>query len=140
MNNQIEIINNSIPLVREIGLMNDKEGILKHPNRIMKDLNVFIYVVKGRLQINENGDIFHLEKGSYLFLRKNIHHWGDEFYQPGSEWYFIHFFTNDLPDQTTEYSTYGKTSLIHREEFNTKVTLPKIEKSEKPSLYFLAFG
>ncbi len=128
LDNLVEILNSSIPLVHEMGLMSDEEGILKHPDRIMPSLNVFVYVVKGKLQINENGDVFHLEKGSYLFLRKNIHHWGDDFYQPGSEWYFIHFFNDAIPNQATEYSTYGKTSLIHRDEFQTKVTMPKFGK------------
>ncbi|WP_058308012.1 AraC family transcriptional regulator [Gracilibacillus massiliensis] len=125
MNNNIEIINSNIALIHEIGKMDDSEGILKHPDRIMPDLNVFVYVINGRLQINEDGKSHILEKGSYLFLRKNVHHWGEDYYQPGSEWYYIHFFNHSLSSNTAEYSPYGKTSLIHQDEYQSKVTLPK---------------
>src|SRR5699024_4131776 len=66
-----------------------------------------------------------LEKGSYLFLKKNIHHWGDTFYQPGSKWFFIHFFDYCDTQMKSEYRTYAKTSLIPKEEYETFVTLPK---------------
>ncbi|SHN35959.1 AraC family transcriptional regulator [Gracilibacillus kekensis] len=125
MNNKIEIINSNIALIHEIGIMDDCEGILKHPNRIMPDLNVFVYVINGKLQINEDGKSYILEKGSYLFLRKNAHHWGEDYYQPGSEWYYIHFFNHSLPSETSEYSPYGKTSLINQDEYQSKITLPK---------------
>ncbi|WP_208586285.1 helix-turn-helix domain-containing protein [Gracilibacillus suaedae] len=115
----------SFPLIHEIGLMTDKNGVEKHPDRVMPKLNVFVYVKKGQLQVIEDNEVYNLKKGSYLFLRKNIHHWGTEFYQPGSEWFYIHFFNHDIQESVNEYSMYGKTSLVHHEEYQRKLTLPK---------------
>ncbi|MGN8644469.1 AraC family transcriptional regulator [Gracilibacillus sp. HCP3S3_G5_1] len=125
MSHPVIISSSSFPLIHEIGLMTDKVGIEKHPDRVMPKLNVFVYVTKGQLQVIEDGEEYNLKKGSYLFLRKNVHHWGNEFYQPGSEWFFIHFFTHDIQENATEYSTYGKTSLFHYEEYQRKLTMPK---------------
>ncbi|MGP4041993.1 AraC family transcriptional regulator [Gracilibacillus sp. D59] len=125
MSHPVIISSSSFPLLHEIGLMSDEKGLEKHPDRVMEKLNVFVYVIKGQLQVIEDNEIYTLKKGSYLFLRKNIHHWGDEFYQPGSQWFYIHFFTNDVQENVNEYSTYGKTSLIHHEEYQRKLTMPK---------------
>src|SRR5699024_4523696 len=125
MDYSIKILNHSYPLVNEIGFMGDEKGILKHPDRIMPDMNVFVYVTEGKLQITEDNRSYLLEKGSFLFLKKNIHHWGDTFYQPGSRWFYIHFFNVSDTNRKTEYHTYAKTSLIPKEEYETFITLPK---------------
>ncbi len=125
MSHPVIISSSSFPLIHEIGFMGDEDGVLKHPDRVMSELNVFVYVIKGQLQIIEDNEVYNLKKGSYLFLRKNIHHWGDEFYQSGSQWFYIHFFNYDIQENVNEYSTYGKTSLIHQEEYQKMLTMPK---------------
>ncbi|SFM43721.1 Helix-turn-helix domain-containing protein [Gracilibacillus orientalis] len=125
MSHPVIISSSSFPLIHEIGLMGDKNGIEKHPDRVMPKLNVFVYVIKGQLQVIEDNEVYNLKEGSYLFLRKNIHHWGKDFYQPGSQWFYIHFFNHDIQENINEYSTYGKTSLIHHEEYQRKLTMPK---------------
>lgn len=126
MNHSVKIASNSYPLVNEIGYMGDEKGVLKHPDRLLQKMNVFIYVTEGKLQITEDHTSYELEKGSYLFLKKNIHHWGEAFYQPGSKWFYIHFFDHSEANKANpEYRTYAKTSLIPEEEYETCITLPK---------------
>ncbi|UOQ86368.1 AraC family transcriptional regulator [Gracilibacillus salinarum] len=128
MDHSVAICNHSLSLIQEIGRMEDRDGVLKHPDRVMPDLHVFVYVTRGRLQVIEDGEEFILTKGNYLFLRKNVHHWGDDFYQSGSNWFYIHFYDNASSESLPEYNIFGKTSLIHQDEYHTKVTMPKSGK------------
>lgn len=125
--NEVILPTYSLPLVREVGNMIDKEGINKHPERKMDIVNVFVYVKKGTIQVIENGIEYLLTAGSYLFLRKGIHHWGEELYTPGTEWYYIHFYTQDLDnsDKHNEYSSFHQASIIVEDVYNTVITLPK---------------
>ncbi|MDX8047422.1 AraC family transcriptional regulator [Gracilibacillus sp. S3-1-1] len=125
MKHPVILTSSSFPLIHEMGFMTDNNGIEKHPERIMPDINVFVYCLKGYLHVIEDDQNYHLKEGSYLFLRKNVHHWGEHFYQPGSKWFFIHFFSQDISTEKDEYNTYGKTSLVHADAYDKKLTLPK---------------
>jgi AraC-like DNA-binding protein len=115
---------NSLPLIREVGHMSDEEGLLKHPDRLMETINVFVYVKKGLIDVIEDGIKYELSEGSYLFLRKNTPHWGSSFYIPGTEWYYIHFY-NLEEKETPEFSHYQHSSLILEENYSAHIKLPK---------------
>ncbi|KAB8139442.1 helix-turn-helix transcriptional regulator [Gracilibacillus oryzae] len=125
MEHQIEIATNSLPLIHEVGYVRDDKGVFLHPDRVMSDLHVFIYVVSGRLKVIEEGISYDLTKGSYLFLCKNKHHWGEEFYEQGSAWFYIHFYSKDIDNKQKTFSTYRQTSIIPSKLYDTTLPLPK---------------
>ncbi|HZH62857.1 MAG TPA: AraC family transcriptional regulator [Metabacillus sp.] len=133
--NEVSLYTNTLPLIREIGHMSDDEGILEHPIRLMENLNVFIYVRKGDIQVIEDDVEYNLQAGTYLFLKKNIPHWGTKFYSPGTEWYYIHFYDSldyiDF-DTTREYSQYQHSTLIMEETYLSKMTLSKTGTVKNP--------
>ncbi|MFC4403481.1 helix-turn-helix domain-containing protein [Gracilibacillus xinjiangensis] len=135
MDHDIEISADSLPLINEIGFMRDDDGILKHPDRVMPDLHVFVFVLSGILQIVEDGNVYDLKKGSYLFLRKNVHHWGEEFYQPGSAWFYIHFYCQDKGNVHRDFSAYRQTSIIPSDVYETKIKLPKSGQTDQETYF-----
>ncbi|WP_163539315.1 AraC family transcriptional regulator [Gracilibacillus sp. YIM 98692] len=133
MKHRIIMEGHTYPLVQEIGFMYDINGVFKHPNRVMEHLHVFIYVKKGKLQVKEDGESFYLTKGSYLFLKKGTHHWGEDYYLPGSEWYYIHFYDRNKGNKMPEYTPYRQTSFIGVEAYDSIFSLPKSSNVEQPS-------
>ncbi|SER42069.1 AraC-type DNA-binding protein [Gracilibacillus ureilyticus] len=131
MAHRIEITANSLSLIQEIGFIKDENGVFSHPNRIMPELNVFIYVVSGRLKVIEEGELYDLRKGSYLFLSKNKHHWGEELYERGSEWFYIHFYSENTDNEQKEFSPYRHTSIIPKKLYHSNIILPKTGKTEQ---------
>ncbi len=126
--NSIVLTSYSLPLIRDIGYMEDLTGIQRHPDRKMKDIHVFVFVKEGKIQVFEDGEEYQLEAGSYLFLRKNIEHWGKHPYSPGTKWYYIHFYDspiNQTGEGEKEYGYYPNASLIYEDTYMTKLTLPK---------------
>ncbi|MFC4386979.1 AraC family transcriptional regulator [Gracilibacillus marinus] len=134
MKHTLELDTMSIPFINEIGYMEDIDGVMRHPNRVMPELHVFVYVMEGKLQIIEDEQLYDLKKGEYLFLKKNVHHYGRDLYQKGSEWYYIHFFTKELTKEPEEFSMYGQTSLFPLDFYQKKLSLPKYGKVNQ-SLY-----
>lgn len=128
---EVQLAVNSLPLIREVGHMCDDEGLLKHPDRLMETINVFVYVKEGEIDVIEDGIKYELSEGSYLFLRKNTPHWGNSFYLPGTEWYYIHFY-NAVEEQTSEFSHYQHSSLILEETYSAHIKLPKQGKVHNP--------
>ncbi len=133
--NEVSLYTNTLPLIREIGHMWDEEGILGHPIRLMETLNVFIYVKKGNIQVFEDGIEYNLQGGSYLFLKKNIPHWGSKLYSPGTDWFYIHFYDSfDYVniESSEEYSKYQHSTLIMEETYLSRMTLPKTGTVKNP--------
>ncbi|WP_299093111.1 AraC family transcriptional regulator [uncultured Metabacillus sp.] len=126
--NEVNLLSYSLPLIREIGHMWDDNGTSGHPDRHMETINVFVYVKKGNIQVIEAGTEYTLTGGEYLFLRKNVPHWGTSLYSPGTEWYYIHF--HDTLDEmgledSPEFSHYQQSSLILEETYHSHLKLPK---------------
>lgn len=123
----IEIASYHIPMLHEIGYMEDLNGEFRHPDRLMKRLHVFIFVVAGQMEVIEDGQIYTLTAGHFLFLHRGVKHWGNKFYQPGTKWYFIHFFTPDHKQLSTwnEYQTPHLQTMIPEDGYFKKLTLPK---------------
>ncbi|KYG34792.1 helix-turn-helix domain-containing protein [Alkalihalobacillus trypoxylicola] len=125
--NQIQILANQLPIIREIGTLQDSNGIHIHPNRIMENIHVFVYVKSGHIQVIEEEKEYLLSSGCFLFLKKNIHHWGSLLYSPKTEWYYIHFYDgmNQPSEQFPEFTHYQQSSLILEDTYCSKLTLPK---------------
>ncbi|WP_162880800.1 helix-turn-helix domain-containing protein [Paraliobacillus sediminis] len=136
--NDIKLPTYQLPLVREVGFMLDEHGVLYHPHRKLKDINVFIFVIKGRIEVIEDGNAHILLGGSYLFLRKNVIHWGASPYIPGTSWYYIHFY--DPPIEIApldDYHNFQQTSLIAKDTYHQQLNLPKKGQVTQPDFYTL---
>ncbi|MBM7603851.1 AraC-like DNA-binding protein [Metabacillus crassostreae] len=126
--NSIKLNSYSLPLIRDIGYIHDSIGIFRHPDRKMKKINVFIYVVEGSIHVIEEGSEYRINKGSYLFLRKNKSHWGGDLYKPGTKWFYIHFYDSPPSEsliEEVEYKYYPQSSLINEDTYHTSLSLPK---------------
>ncbi len=90
---------NSMPVVIEAGtgkILRDHV----HMDRITK-FNVLIYVTCGSMEIIEDEVVHHLLPGSLFYLKAGIHHWGEKSFEPGTAWYYVHFLTVPLDEQST---------------------------------------
>lgn len=134
---QIKLPTYQLPLVREVGYMVDEKGILYHPNRTLENINVFIFVEKGKIEVIEDGNLHVLSAGSYLFLRKNITHRGVDPYLPGTSWYYIHFYDPPTEERLNEYHNFQQTSLIAKETYHQQLSLPKKGQVAQPDFYTL---
>ncbi|WP_078548412.1 AraC family transcriptional regulator [Litchfieldia alkalitelluris] len=134
----IHINSYSLPLVREIGFMHDKKGIYRHPDRKMEKINVFVFVIRGSIHVFEDGTEYRLTQGSYLFLKKDISHWGGDFYEPGTSWFYIHFYNSpetEKNEEDTEFVYFPKSSLIYEDTYETKLCLPKCGRISSPEFF-----
>jgi AraC-like DNA-binding protein/quercetin dioxygenase-like cupin family protein len=134
--NNVKISSYSLPLVRDMGYMIDMSGTQLHPNRKMEKVNVFVFVEKGCIYVNEDGRDFQIEEGSYLFLRRNIAHYGTKTYAKGTKWYYIHFYEppQDHKSSTlSEYKHFSESSMILEEVYMSQLVLPKFGKVDNPT-------
>lgn len=124
----IKINSYTLPLIRDIGYIHDINGVFRHPDRKMEKIHVFIFVVKGSIHVFEDKTEYRVNEGSYLFLRKNISHWGGDSYKPDTKWFYIHFYDspqNESSIEKIEYKYYPQSSLINEDTYSTKLSLPK---------------
>ncbi|WP_141504859.1 AraC family transcriptional regulator [Paenibacillus luteus] len=89
MNGQVYLSADRIPLIRDIG-MSHTEAAYTHPDRIA-DYDVFLFVVRGCMQVIEEGVEYFVGANEHLFLKRGMHHWGLPATAPGTCWYWIHF-------------------------------------------------
>lgn len=115
-----------LPLVRDMGFIVDQHGTYRHPDRKFNDINVFIYVQKGCIHVIEDDIPYRLFSGSYLFLSKNIAHWGGDNYEPSTEWFYIHLYdTDEHTAALPEYRLLPQHALIPLSTYNSRIVLPK---------------
>lgn len=101
-NISISLTADRFPLVRDIG-KNHTDGVYTHHDRTL-DFDVFLFVIKGRMHVIEEGTEYFVGEMEHLFLKKGMHHWGQPLTLPGTTWYWIHF--NTPVDERISYSDY----------------------------------
>ncbi|WP_274652869.1 helix-turn-helix domain-containing protein [Paenibacillus humicola] len=89
MNGEVMLSADRFPLVREIG-WHRVDALYTHPDRVV-EYHVFLFVVRGRMQVIEDGITYWVSGNEHLFLKSGLHHWGEPVTEPGTEWYWIHF-------------------------------------------------
>jgi AraC family transcriptional regulator, arabinose operon regulatory protein len=92
MNSNVTLSLSEMLKVRDLGF-NTSDTPYLHPNRTL-NWHVFIYIAQGQMQINEDGNVYILEKGQFAFLKSHLHHWGEIKSPIGTAWYWIHFYDN----------------------------------------------
>lgn len=55
------------------------------------DCNVAILLLKGSMEIIEDGTPYSLTAGDIFFLKSGVHHWGEKPFERGTVWYYAHF-------------------------------------------------
>ena len=53
--------------------------------------NVVILLLKGSMEIIEDGVRYALTAGDIFFLKSGVHHWGEKPFERGTVWYYAHF-------------------------------------------------
>lgn len=132
--NQVKLPSYQLPLVNEVNYLEDLKGELIHPNRLLPDLHVFIFVQSGQIDVIEENTHYTLTSGSYLFLHSGLNHWGTTEYQPNTSWYYIHFFANKNT-LTEEYYWTESPSIIPEDTYHKSLTLPKTGRVAQPEYF-----
>lgn len=98
------------PLIRDIG-WNQVDEVYTHHDRLL-DFDVFIFVIKGSMQVIEGNTPYIINEKEHLFLKKGLHHWGHPETLPGTSWFWIHFNT-----PVCDYSSYKEQSPLPEIDF-----------------------
>lgn len=92
------------------------------------DFHVLIYLLKGGMEIIEDGISYTLTPGTLFFLKAGAHHWGEKPFLAGTAWYYVHFYAEEPPKEEPPFRK--KTALKEKlcltgEENRVYLTLPK---------------
>lgn len=120
-----------MPLV-SIAAYNEAHHTMIHVDRIA-DFHVLIYVLKGGMEIIEDGITYYLQENSLFFLKANVHHWGTRPFEPNTSWYYIHFYAPEpkedftpleLKQPYTDYQYWGIKDYKYYIPLPKHITLP----------------
>ena len=89
--------------------------------------NVLIYLIKGEMEIIEDGTPYTLTPNTVFLLRNGLHHWGEKTFSIGTAWYYVHFYAeeSDFPPMETGKKREDRLC-ITEEEYERSVEIPKI--------------
>ena len=99
-----------------------------HEDRIVP-FHVAIYLLQGSMEIIEDGIAYQILPHQLFFLKSNVRHWGEKSFEPGSAWYYAHFYCEDPASQMEELpkGVYYDTKVCLDRKANEKyIVLPKL--------------
>jgi AraC-like DNA-binding protein len=91
--------------------------------------HVLINILKGRMEIIEDGVPYDLTPGTLFFLKSGVHHWGEKPFEPGTAWYYVHFYADEPSWDTAPYKSPeapGGRYAISPELYNRFLVIPKM--------------
>ncbi len=103
-------------------------GNMIHADR-MVPFHVAIYLLQGSMEIIEDGIPYRILPNRLFFLKSGVHHWGEKSFEPGSAWYYAHFYCEEPTQQMAELPTgiYYDTKVCLDRTANEKyITVPKL--------------
>lgn len=103
-------------------------GTMIHADRIVP-FHVAIYLLQGSMEIIEDGIAYQILPHQLFFLKSNVRHWGKKSFEPGSAWYYAHFYCEDPASQMEELpkGVYYDTKVCLDRKANEKyILLPKL--------------
>lgn len=103
-------------------------GNMIHADRTVP-FHVAIYLLKGSMEIIEDGIPYQILPQQLFFLKNNVHHWGEKSFEPGSAWYYAHFYCEEPMQQMVELprGIYYDTKVCLDRTANEKyIILPKL--------------
>ena len=119
--NRIYINNNTMPVLYGCDFYVAQEPFL-HPDRTL-DFHVLIYVTEGLIYVTEEDTDYTVAAGELLFLKAGLHHYGKKEIPVGTKWHFIHFYTNNIPEQKIFIPDHTPAPQYDTNEFD--IILPK---------------
>ncbi len=75
-----------------------------HIDRI-PDFNDLVYVAEGTMYVSEGGTDYEIHAGELLFLKHHVRHCGVKEIQPGTAWYYAHFYLDEPVDAAAVYAS-----------------------------------
>lgn len=130
--NALKIPCNAMPFICEADY-SVTLGQMIHADRIVP-FHVAIYLLRGSMEIIEDGIRYELLPHRLFFLKSGVHHWGEKPFEEGSAWYYAHFYCQE-PDarmQELPRNVYYDTKVCLDPNENEKyITLPKLTDCER---------
>lgn len=130
--NELKIPCNVMPFICEADY-SVSFGRRKHADRIVP-FHVAIYLLRGSMEIIEDGVRYELLPNRLFFLKSGVHHWGEKPFEEQTAWYYAHFYCKE-PDERMEelsgnvyYDTRVSLDLRDSEKY---ITLPKLTDCEQ---------
>ncbi len=123
----IRIPCNALPLVGEADFGLALKPVL-HRDRTAP-FNVLIYILKGRMEIIEDGSKYDLTPGTLFFLKSGVHHWGEKTFEPGTAWYYVHFYCPEPSKGMAQFESPaapGGRYSINPDVYSGYITAPKL--------------
>lgn len=108
-------------------------GRMIHADRIAP-FHVAIYLLRGSMEIIEDGVCYELLPHRLFFLKSGVHHWGEKPFEEGSAWYYAHFYCGEPKPQMGELprNIYYDTKVCLDPRDNEKyIALPKLTDCER---------
>lgn len=140
--NQIRLHTGYFPWIRDMGKTLTQEGWI-HPDR-NAEFNVFIFVIKGQMQVVEEGEEYFLREGTGFFLKSGLHHWGGAGTLPDTSTIWIHFYDRQEEQPPTKDVHSGSLPSFHASQsyqlftpsdYQHELVLPKMFHLGQPSTF-----
>ena len=81
---------NAMPFVCEAAYSINR-GVMYHADRTAP-FHVAIYLLRGSMEIIEDGISYRLKPDQLFFLKSGVHCWGEKPFEPGAAWFYAHFY------------------------------------------------
>lgn len=123
---------NAMPFVCETDYSVTHERMF-HADRIAP-FHVAIYLLRGSMEIIEDGVRYELLPHRLFFLKGGVHHWGEKPFEEGSAWYYAHFYCKEPEPRMQELpeNVYYDTKVCLAPDANEKyIVLPKMTDCER---------
>ncbi|MGQ7885466.1 helix-turn-helix domain-containing protein [Paenibacillus sp. WC2504] len=138
--NRIRLHTGCFPFIRDMGKTLTNEGWI-HPDR-NANFNVFIFVIKGQMQVVEEGKEYLLTEGTGFFLKSGLHHWGGPGTLADTSTIWAHFYDRvgeSLPTKVVEerslpsFRATQAYQLFTPSDYQYELVLPKLFHLGQPS-------
>lgn len=110
-------------------------GRMIHADRTAP-FHVAIYLLRGSMEIIEDGIRYELLPHRLFFLKSGVHHWGEKPFEEGSAWYYAHFYCREPESWMEELpeNVYYETKVcLHPSDSEKYITIPKVTDCDRTS-------
>lgn len=129
MQHSITVHADNFPLIRDVGFGMTDQWFC-HPDRLA-EFNGFLYIASGQFQVIEDYTEYILGAHEVLFLKKDVHHWGELKTSPGTSFYWVSFYDksfNGNENYEREMLLVPKGHYFAEENYRFELRLPKTLK------------
>lgn len=120
---EVEFQLDQLPRVRDVGKWTVSDTWC-HPDRVTA-FHVLLLILSGKFQVIEDNTEYVLQRGEVFFLKAGVHHYGLPKTEPGTSWYWVHFYPFGESDGRSSIDINMRTGFYTAEQYARWVTLPK---------------